>query len=90
MSEYRAVLHFLHAITDARKRVSVFLFVTRLTNVTRALRGGIPTRRWQAAEDGGGLGRRHGRMPAAPSPSTVFDRLPALVGIRARSARSTW
>ena len=39
MSEYtRLFLHFLHAITDARKRVSVFLFGTRLTNVTRALR----------------------------------------------------
>src|SRR5207237_5366721 len=33
MSEYtRLFLHFLHAITDARKRVSVFLFGTRLTN----------------------------------------------------------
>ena len=30
MSEYtRLFLHFLHAITDARKRVSVFLFGTR-------------------------------------------------------------
>ena len=39
MSEYTMLfLHFLHAITDARKRVSVFLFGTRLTNVTRALR----------------------------------------------------
>jgi uncharacterized protein with von Willebrand factor type A (vWA) domain len=39
MSEYtRLFLHFLHATTDARKRVSVFLFGTRLTNVTRALR----------------------------------------------------
>jgi uncharacterized protein len=39
MSEYtRLFLHFLHAITDARKRVTVFLFGTRLTNVTRALR----------------------------------------------------
>jgi uncharacterized protein with von Willebrand factor type A (vWA) domain len=39
MSQYtRLFLHFLHAITDARKRVSVFLFGTRLTNVTRALR----------------------------------------------------
>jgi len=39
MSEYtRLFLHFLHAITDARKRVSVFLFGTRLTNVSRALR----------------------------------------------------
>src|SRR5215471_16983451 len=39
MSEYtRLFLHFLQAITDARKRVSVFLLGTRLTNVTRALR----------------------------------------------------
>ncbi len=39
MSEYtRLFLHFLHAITDDRKRVSTFLFGTRLTNVTRALR----------------------------------------------------
>ena len=39
MSEYtRLFLHFLHAIIDARKRVSVFLFGTRLTNVTRSLR----------------------------------------------------
>ena len=39
MSQYtRLFLHFLHAITDARKRVSTFLFGTRLTNVSRALR----------------------------------------------------
>jgi uncharacterized protein with von Willebrand factor type A (vWA) domain len=39
MSQYtRLFLHFLHAITDARKRVSTFLFGTRLTNVTRALK----------------------------------------------------
>jgi uncharacterized protein with von Willebrand factor type A (vWA) domain len=43
MSEYtRLFLHFLHAITDARKRVSIFLFGTRLTNVTRALRARDP------------------------------------------------
>ncbi len=43
MSEYtRLFLHFLHAITDARKRVSVFLFGTRLSNVTRALRARDP------------------------------------------------
>ncbi len=43
MSEYtRLFLHFLHAVTDARKRVSVFLFGTRLTNVTRALRSRDP------------------------------------------------
>jgi uncharacterized protein with von Willebrand factor type A (vWA) domain len=39
MSQYtRLFLHFLHAVTDARKRVSTFLFGTRLTNVTRSLR----------------------------------------------------
>ena len=39
MSQYsRVFLHFLHALTDARKRVSTFLFGTRLTNVTRTLR----------------------------------------------------
>ena len=39
MSEYtRLFLHFLHAVTDARKRVTTFLFGTRLTNVTRAIR----------------------------------------------------
>jgi uncharacterized protein with von Willebrand factor type A (vWA) domain len=39
MSQYtRLFLHFLHAVTESRKRVSTFLFGTRLTNVTRALR----------------------------------------------------
>jgi hypothetical protein len=39
MGEYtRPFLHFLHAVTDARKRVHSFLFGTRLTNVTRALK----------------------------------------------------
>jgi uncharacterized protein with von Willebrand factor type A (vWA) domain len=39
MSQYtRLFLHFLHAVTDARKRVTTFLFGTRLTNVTRAIR----------------------------------------------------
>jgi hypothetical protein len=43
MSDYtRLFLHFLHAVTDARKRVSVFLFGTRLTNVTRSLRARDP------------------------------------------------
>src|SRR3979411_2191782 len=43
MSEYtRLFLHFLHAITHPPKRVSVFLFGTRLTNVTRALRARDP------------------------------------------------
>src|SRR6202789_4501570 len=43
MSEYpRLFLHFLHAVIDARRRVSVFLFGTRLTNVTRSLRARDP------------------------------------------------
>ena len=32
------MLHFLHALLDARARVHAFLFATRLTNVTRILR----------------------------------------------------
>jgi len=43
MSDYtRLFLHFLHAVTDARKRVHSFLFGTRLTNVTRALKARDP------------------------------------------------
>jgi uncharacterized protein len=43
MSQYtRLFLHFLHAVTDARKRVYSFLFGTRLTNVTRALKSKDP------------------------------------------------
>ncbi|MDO8287618.1 MAG: VWA domain-containing protein [Parvibaculum sp.] len=39
MSVYaRVFLHFLHALTNDRDRVHVFLFGTRLTNVTRELR----------------------------------------------------
>jgi hypothetical protein len=39
MSEYsRIVLHFLHALAETRGGVSTFLFGTRLTNVTRALK----------------------------------------------------
>src|SRR5258708_29139147 len=38
----RVFLHFLHAVTDARKRVHTFLFGTRLTNVTRALKAKDP------------------------------------------------
>lgn len=34
----RMFLHFLHALTNDRDRVSVFLFGTRLTNVTRELK----------------------------------------------------
>jgi uncharacterized protein with von Willebrand factor type A (vWA) domain len=43
MAQYsRLFLHFLHALTDAQKRVSTFLFGTRLTNVTRALKARDP------------------------------------------------
>lgn len=39
MEQYsRMLLHFLHALTNDRDRVHVFLFGTRLTNVTRLLR----------------------------------------------------
>lgn len=39
MSQYtRVFLHFLHALTDKRRRVHTFLFGTRLTNVTRQMR----------------------------------------------------
>jgi len=39
MSRYaRMFLHFLHAITNDRDRVTTFVFGTRLTNVTRCLR----------------------------------------------------
>ena len=39
MSQYtRLFLHFLHSITDAKKRVTTFLFGTRLTNVSRVIR----------------------------------------------------
>ncbi|HEX7776099.1 MAG TPA: VWA domain-containing protein [Parvibaculum sp.] len=39
MSAYaRIFLHFLHALTNDRDRVSVFLFGTHLTNVTRELK----------------------------------------------------
>jgi hypothetical protein len=39
MARYAQILlHFLHAIANARSRTHVFLFGTRLSNVTRALR----------------------------------------------------
>jgi uncharacterized protein with von Willebrand factor type A (vWA) domain len=39
MARYAQILlHFLHAVTNERDRVTVFLFGTRLTNITRQLR----------------------------------------------------
>ncbi len=53
MSQYtRLFLHFLHAITDNRKRVSTFLFGTRLTNVTRALKQKDPDEALAACSGG--------------------------------------
>jgi uncharacterized protein len=43
MTQYsRIFLHFLHALTEARGRVSSFLFGTRLTNVTRQIKARDP------------------------------------------------
>jgi uncharacterized protein with von Willebrand factor type A (vWA) domain len=53
MSQYtRLFLHFLHAVTDNRKRVSTFLFGTRLTNVTRALKQKDPDEALAACSGG--------------------------------------
>jgi uncharacterized protein with von Willebrand factor type A (vWA) domain len=39
MADYtRLFLHFLHGLTESRRRVHTFLFGTRLTNVTRSLK----------------------------------------------------
>jgi uncharacterized protein with von Willebrand factor type A (vWA) domain len=43
MARYAQImLHFLHAVTNHRDRVSVFLFGTRLTNISRQLRARDP------------------------------------------------
>ncbi|MCP8940449.1 VWA domain-containing protein [Alsobacter sp. SYSU M60028] len=43
MSDYtRLFLHFLHTLTEQRRRVHTFLFGTRLTNVTRSLKSRDP------------------------------------------------
>lgn len=43
MARYAQILlHFLHAVTNDRDRVSVFLFGTRLSNVTRQLKNKDP------------------------------------------------
>lgn len=43
MSQYtRIFLHFLHALTEKRRRVHVFLFGTRLSNVTRQMKNRDP------------------------------------------------
>jgi uncharacterized protein len=48
MSRYAQILlHFLHAVTNDRDRVHVFLFGTRLSNVTRQLRHRDPEAAFQ-------------------------------------------
>ncbi|CUA83858.1 Uncharacterized conserved protein, contains von Willebrand factor type A (vWA) domain [Chelatococcus sambhunathii] len=43
MAEYsRIFLHFLHALTESRRRVTSFVFGTRLTNITRELKARDP------------------------------------------------
>ena len=49
MARYAQILlHFLHAVANDRDRVGVFLFGTRLTNVTRVLRHKDPEAAFQA------------------------------------------
>ena len=61
----RMLLHFLHAVTNDRDRVHVFLFGTRLTNVTREMRQRDPdeavTRVTRAVKDWSG-GTRIGEV----------------------------
>ncbi len=48
MGRYAQILlHFLHAVTNDRARVHVFLFGTRLSNITRQLRHRDPERAFQ-------------------------------------------
>ncbi len=65
MSRYsRLFLHFLHAVTSDRDRVTTFLFGTRLTNITRDLKA--PRHRRFAGpglEACAGLVRRHAHRP---------------------------
>ncbi len=45
MSQYtRIFLHFLHVLTEKRRRVHAFLFGTQLTNVTRQMKARDPDR----------------------------------------------
>ncbi len=63
MSRYAQILlHFLHAVANDRDRVSVFLFGTRLSNITRQLRHRDPE---VGVPDGGATRCRTG--PAAPA-----------------------
>ncbi len=53
MGRYAQILlHFLHAVANDRDRVSVFLFGTRLTNITRQLRHRDPEAAFAAVASG--------------------------------------
>ncbi len=75
MSEYtRLFLHFLHALGETR-RVSTFLFGTRLTNVTRAMRARDPDEALaQCCDAGGRLVGRHPYQRGRSSVSTATGR----------------
>ena len=85
MSQYtRLFLHFLHAVTDARKRVHTFLFGTRLTNVTRALKRKDPDEALAACSARASpTGRAARASPPRCTPSTSSGR--AACSPRARS-----
>ena len=84
MSEYtRLFLHFLHALGETR-RVTTFLFGTRLTNVTRACAPATWTKRLRNVRPGEGLGRRHAHRLVAARGSTGNGR--GACWARARSA----
>jgi uncharacterized protein with von Willebrand factor type A (vWA) domain len=52
MSQYtRVFLHFMHALSEKRRRVHCFLFGTRLTNVTRQIRRKDPDEALAACSD---------------------------------------
>ena len=75
MSQYtRLFLHFLHAVTDARKRVHTFLFGTRLTNVTRALKATDPDEALAACSASVPTGRAAPASRPRCTPSTSCGR----------------
>ncbi|MEJ8574577.1 VWA domain-containing protein [Microbaculum marinum] len=52
MTQYsRMFLHFLHALTEARGRVSSFVFGTRLTNITRQIKARDPDEALERCSD---------------------------------------
>ena len=78
MSQYtRIFLHFLHALTEKRRRVHTFVFGTRLTNLTRQMRQRDPDEALAECSRGGqGLVGRHAhrRHAARVQPAVVAPR----------------